>query len=133
MKKIDDVIARESVDAKAIRVYTGKLMKEIDSSIERGENPHIYIQKTYNKKRRTPEIQIVLMGEHHIEDISYPKSDPQTWVSFGEIVFSLEGAEQFIDYFKNVVRTPVKEDLVTIKAREVLITFWKLRTKKVKK
>lgn len=133
MKKIDEVIARETVDAKAIRVYTGQLMKEVDSSKERGENPHLYIQRTYNEKRRLPEIQIVLMGKHHIEDLNYFNSDPKKWKSFGEIVLSVEDAEQFADKLKKVV--PVHEEIlkamtVEMPARKVeraIVTFWKRR------
>lgn len=136
VKKIDRVMARESVDVKAIRVYTGKLMKEIDSSTERGENPHIYIQRTYNEKRRLPEIQIVLMGEHHIEPLSYFTCDPRKWSSFGAIVLSLEGAEQFVDKLKKVAPGPGAEEEIlkamTIemparKAERTIITFWKPR------
>ncbi len=126
-KKLDSLIAREKVDAKAIRVYFGKIRKEIASSIEREENPHVYIDKTFNEKRGVHEIRIMLMGERHMEDLSYFTSDPEKWKSFGAITLSLIAAERFIDALKNVVHAPVKETLMTIEAGEVLVTFWKPR------
>lgn len=135
MKKIDKVMARESVDVKAIRIYTGKLMKEIDSSTERGENPHIYIQRTYNEKRRLPEIQIVLMGEHHIEPLFYFTGDPRTWRSFGAIVLSEDAAGEFLNKLRKIVPIPVNEAKELLKPfvygekapGKELVTFWKPR------
>jgi biotin carboxylase len=140
MKKLDKVIAREKTGAKAIRIYTGKLMKEIDSSKERGENPHLYVQKTYNEKRHCVEIQVVLMGEHHIEPLSYFVTDPKIWRSFGEIVLSIEDADRFADKLKKIIHVPIKEakEIIKVmkamtvemplrKAKRVLVTFWKPR------
>lgn len=127
MKKLDKVIARGEVGAKAIRLYSGKLMKNINSSIERGENPFLYIQSTYNAKRGITEIQIVLMGDHHIEDLNYPRSDPTRWKSFGHIVLSRDQAEKMIEITRNVVGIPSKRALKTIKgAGKVLVTFSKI-------
>ncbi len=126
-KRVDKVLAREGVDAKAIRLYSGKLMKNINSSIERGEEPFLYIQATYNDKRRIPEIQIVLMGEHHIEDLHYYQSDPKRWKSLGHIVLSMDQAEKMIEAIRNVVGVPSKRALKTIKgAEKVLVTFSKI-------
>ena len=136
MKKVDKVIARETVDAKAIRIYSGKLMKEVDSSKERGENPHLYIQRTYNEKRRLPELQIVLMGKHHIEDLNYFNSDPKKWNSFGAIILSLEDAERFADKLKKVIPVHDSEEgflkAMTVEipapnAKRAIVTFWKRR------
>lgn len=140
MKKIDRIIARETVDAKAIRVFSGKILKEVDSSKERGENPHLYVQKTYNEKRRLPEIQIVLMGEHHIEDLNYFNSDPRKWTSFGAIILSVEDAEQLAEKLKKVI--PAHEEILKAmtmrvrvsgammpgrKAKRAIVTLWKRR------
>ena len=131
VEKLDKVIAREKVEARAIAVYTGELMKQIISSRERGEDPGLLIQKTWNEKRRVPEVQFVFMGKHHLEDLTYFQKHPREWVAFGQIVLSPEAAVEMVDKIKKVASVPIKEPLVVVKVlraakvSKVLVTFWK--------
>lgn len=103
--KVEKPIEKRYTDVKAIRVYIAELMKNINSTIERGENPYLLIKKAHSLKRGVNEIEIVFMGskEKHIEELTYFKKHPKDWTSWGEIVLSTEQAEEFIEALKAVL------------------------------
>jgi len=91
--KVDYVLARERLPVKCICAYSGKTGLSLYSSVERGEDPQLFIQKTTNEKRGE-EVQVVLMGPFHVEELEYFKKDPKDWKSFGHIVMSVGQAKQ---------------------------------------
>jgi hypothetical protein len=92
--KVEPAIAKERQEVQAIRVYPSKLMKEIDSSIERGEQPVLMLKKEFSKTRKVDEFSFVFLGPYHIENIDHPQKDPSTWNSFGEIYMTIPQALQ---------------------------------------
>lgn len=91
--KVEPPIKRDFVKIKAIRVYIPELRKEVDSSIEKGESPSLLVKATFSKKRNENEIEVVFIGERHIEDLKYYKKDPNEWKTWGIIVLSPETAK----------------------------------------
>ena len=108
--KVEKPIKKRYIDVKAIRVYIAELMKNINSTIERGETPYLLIKKAYSPKREVNEIEIVFMGskQKHIEELTYFKKHPSQWPSWGEIVLSLKQARDFIENLKDVVEAKEK-------------------------
>jgi len=69
------------------------LLKEIASSVERGEKPQVLLLKTWNEKRRLWEVQIITIApQHRIEEVSYATKAPSTWRSIGQQVLTPEAA-----------------------------------------
>jgi len=82
---------RRTLGVKAIRVYIPELLKEVDSSIERDENPSILVKKIVRRspgRENLPEIELVFKGSRHLEDLRYYSKDPSTWITWGEIYLS---------------------------------------------
>lgn len=100
--KLDKITRRAGiVGAKAIRVYLPELMKEVNSSIEKGEYPYLWIIKKFNKKRGI-EIEISLWGQRHIENLSYFLTHPSEWnpYRYGYIIFSPDSALELSSHLK---------------------------------
>ena len=92
---MDREIAKASIPAKAVRFYSGKLLKEIAASIEHGETPQLLLLKTWNQKGGIWEVQIIAIApKHRIEEVSYATKDPRTWRSTGQIVLTPEAAKR---------------------------------------
>jgi len=93
--KLDQEIARARIPVKAARFYSGRLLKEIAASIEKGEKPELLLLKTWNQKRGIWEVQIIAIApKHRIEEVSYATKDPATWRSTGQIVLTPEAARR---------------------------------------
>jgi hypothetical protein len=107
--KVEPAIAREPQKVQAIRVYPGKLMKEIDSTIESGETPGLIVKKELSKTRKVEEISLVFTGPYHIEDLNYFQKDPATWHTFGEIYMTPTQALQLAEKIKIVVKARAGE------------------------
>ena len=105
--KVEPAIGKGYIDVKAIRVYLSELMKEVNSTIERGEKPRLLIKKTYSPKRGVNEFEFVFMGtesERHIEELTYFKKHPKTWRTWGEIVLSPVEVEDFIKLLQDLLK-----------------------------
>jgi len=108
--KVEPAIAREPQKVQAIRIYPSKLMlKEIDSSVERGEKPGLIVKKEFSKKRKVEEVSLVFTGPYHIEDLNYFQTDPATWTTFGEIYMTPTQALQLAEKIKRIVKAPAGE------------------------
>lgn len=105
--KVEKAIGKGYIDAKAIRVYVSELMKEVNSTIERGEKPRLLIKKTFSPKRGVNEFEFVFMGtesERHIEELTYFKKNPETWKTWGEIVLSPDEVEDLIKLLQDLLK-----------------------------
>jgi hypothetical protein len=107
--KVEPAIARDHQKVQAIRVYPGKLMKEIDSTIESGETPRLIVKKEFSKSRKVEEVSLVFLGPYHIEDLNYFQTDPATWSTFGEIYMTPPQALQLAEKIKRIVKAPAGE------------------------
>ena len=108
--KVEPAIAREPQKVQAIRIYPSKVMlKEIDSSVERGEKPGLIVKKEFSEKRKAEEVSLVFTGPYHIEDLNYFQTDPATWHTFGEIYMTPAQALQLAEKIKRIVRAPAGE------------------------
>lgn len=89
--KVEEPLIRRTLGVKAIRVYVPELMKEIDSSIERDEDPGLIVKKIVRRslgREGLPEIELVFMGRRHIEELNYYSKDPGNWVIWGALYLS---------------------------------------------
>jgi hypothetical protein len=103
--KVEPAIARKHQKVQAIRVYPSKvLMKEIDSSVERGETPGLIVKKEFSKTRKVEEVSLVFTGPYRLEDLNYFQKDPNTWTTFGEIYMTPAQALQLAENIKHVVK-----------------------------
>lgn len=103
-KKLDRVLKKLGLtNVQCVRIYDTELMKLIISSRERGEEPQILVLKTFNEKRGE-EIQLIFLGKHHVEDLSYFTLNPKKWNSkrFGYSVLTLEQAVEFGEILSQV-------------------------------
>jgi hypothetical protein len=107
--KVEPPIARDHQKVQAIRVYVGKLMKEIDSTIERGERPSLIVKKEWSPTRKTVEFSLVFVGPYHIDDLNYYQKDPATWTTFGEIYMTPSQAAELTEKIKQVLKAPERE------------------------
>jgi len=107
--KVEPAIAKDHQKVQAIRVYPGKLMKEIDSTIESGETPRLIVKKEFSKSRKVEEVSLVFLGPYHIEDLNYFQTDPATWPTFGEIYMTLVQAADLADKIKRILNAPARE------------------------
>lgn len=146
--KLDKIIKYGGeVGVKAHRLYGSILkeqLKEIDSSIERGEQPKITVFRKYNEKRDIEEINVVLEGKSHVEDLTYFKIHPSQWNAerLGYSILSPKQAERFIHVIFRVLpeekngKKKVKwlktyewralPSLEFLKSQKVEIAFWKI-------
>jgi hypothetical protein len=105
--KVERAIGKGYIDVKAIRVYLSELMKEINSTIERGEKPRLLVKKTYSSKRGVNEFEFVFIGtesERHLEELTYFKKHPKTWTTWGEIVLSPEEVKGLIKLLQDLLK-----------------------------
>ena len=104
--KVEKALRKERIPVEAIRVYLPEFMKEINSTVERGEAPVLLIKRTVREKTNKPEVEIVFIGtikERHVEDIRYARSDPRRWKSWGLIVLTLEQAKKFHEFLEKIL------------------------------
>jgi len=93
--RVEKALKKRCSKVQAIRVYVSELMKEIDSTVERGEHPYLLIKRTVRQKTGEREVEMVFMGsaeERHIEPLNYYQSNPKDWKSWGDIIFTIEQA-----------------------------------------
>ena len=104
--KIETPIKKEIANVEAIRVYLPEFMKEVNQTTERGEYPRLLIKRTVREKTQESEIEIVFKGsvkERHVEDLNYFRKHPLEWVTWGEIVLTIEQAQTLISVLKEMV------------------------------
>lgn len=92
--KVVPAIKRYLIDIDAIRIYLPEIKKEVDCTRESGEKPRILVKLT---NRGAGEVEIVFLGNFHVEDLCYYRKDPKTWVSRGFIVLNLDQLHQLVD------------------------------------
>lgn len=122
-KKLDRVLKVFGfTNVECIRAYNTTIEKLIISSRERGEQPRLLVVRTFNEKRGE-EIQIVFVGKHHVEDLSYFKSNPKFWNSerFGYVVLT---PQEFVDLRDIMNKVDVKFEIEFPEAKHY---FWFLR------
>ena len=122
-KKLDKVLKTFGfVNAECVRAYNTDIQKLIISSREREEEPQLLVVRTHNEKRGE-EYQIVFLGRHHVEDLTYFKSNPKFWNSerFGYIVLT---PQEFVDLRDIMNKVDVKFEIEFPEAKKY---FWVLR------
>jgi hypothetical protein len=118
--KVEKAIALEHVPkVDAIRIFAGRTGLEIDSTTERGHRPALLIKKIRRESTGKVEIEIVMMGDYHVEPLTYYKKDPETWPSFADIILtplqSRELAEKILRLLKAPAREPAQTQLLSVK------------------
>ncbi len=103
--KVEKPIKKGYIDVKAIRVYITELMKNINSTVERGEKPYLLVKKAYSPKRGENEIEMVFMAskQKHIEELTYFRKHPSQWPSWGEIVWSEQQIRDLIKLLNDLL------------------------------
>jgi hypothetical protein len=73
---------------KAIRVWVADYNIELDSTLERNHNPQIMV-KRITRDYGDKELELVLSGDYHIENLTYFRKPKSEWVTFGAIYLTL--------------------------------------------
>ena len=122
--KVEPPIAKDHQKVQAIRVYPGKLMKEIDSTTESGETPSLMVKKEFSEKRKADEVSLVFKGLYHIEDLNYYEKDPATWSTWGEIYLTPAQALQLAEKIKHIAKAPAGEpgQTVLVKVADMVVS-----------
>ena len=105
--KVEEPIIKQIIDVEATRVYIPELMKEINSTTERGEHPKLLTKLTKREKTGKHEVEIVFLGginQRHIEELSYYGKHPMTWKTWGEIVLTLNQAKELVQFLSEIVQ-----------------------------
>ena len=103
-KKLDKVLEVLGLtNIQCNRIYDTDLTLLLISSSEKGEEPQILVVRTMNEKRGE-EIQLVYLGKHHVEDLTYFKSNPKNWNAkrFGYSVLTPIQAKKLGDILSQV-------------------------------
>lgn len=111
--KVEKPIKRQIIDVQAIRAYIPELMKEINSCVERGEQPKLLVKRTLRAKTQTPEIEIVFYGDarqRHIEALTYFTKPPEQWTTWGEIVLTLEETKRLKEFLEELLQNAEKSN-----------------------
>jgi len=61
-----------------------------------------------------PEIEIVMMGDYHVEPLTYYKKAPEAWSSFGDIILTLPQARELAEKILRLLKTPAREPTQTL-------------------
>lgn len=104
--RVEKPLKKELANVEAIRIYLPELMKEIDQTVEKGENPKLLIKRTRRQKTGKREIEVVFMGstkERHVEDLSYFEKNPKNWTTWGLIALTPEQAKALIKALQEMV------------------------------
>jgi hypothetical protein len=113
--KVEPAIAVERVpNVGAIRIFAGQTGLEIDSTTERGHHPSLLVKKIRRESTGRVEIEIVMKGDYHVEPLSYYKTKPETWSTFGEIYLTPAQATELADKIKIVVKARADESTQTL-------------------
>ena len=118
--KVEHSIRKEILrGVSAIRIYPSELMKEINSTIERGEKPRLLIKIYDREKTGEPEVTLVFCGARHFEPPSYWQKNPKDWVTWGEIVLPKEGAKDFVLLLLQMLEAPAEQIKALSEARGI--------------
>jgi hypothetical protein len=100
--KVAPPIARKFLDIKAIRLYPkiDGFVRNVNSTVERGEKPQLLLKAAYSPRRLDYEIEIACLGRYHVERLEYWKKNPEDWLSFGEFVFSPDQGRELAETLK---------------------------------
>ena len=104
--KVADAMEKIDLPVDSIRVYIPELMKEIDSSVERGEIPRIRVKKDFRISTKRNEITLIFLGkqnERHVEELTYFSKQPKDWSSWGTIIMSVEQARNLKEALNEIV------------------------------
>jgi hypothetical protein len=80
------------VSCKCISLYPSRLECMLYSSIEKEEYPKLFVKRVWNDRLKTYEIEVVFLGNYHLEKPSYFRKPKKDWVSFGAFVLSPQQA-----------------------------------------
>ena len=89
--KVLKPIVRIELPVKSFRLYIKELGKELDSSIERNESPRLLVKKVERNclgRSGEKEIELVMMGDYHLENLNYYQKPLKEWKTFGAIYLS---------------------------------------------
>lgn len=94
IEKVEEFIQRKFMKVKGIRLYPKikGTIYNVNSTVERKEKPTLLSKLAWSHSRDQLEIEIVFMGQYHVEELAYFKKPPDQWSSWGEIVLSLDQA-----------------------------------------
>jgi len=90
--KVLKAIEKGSVPCKAISLYPNRLEVMLYSSVERDEFPKLLVKRVRNERLNAMEIEVVFVGDYHLEKPTYFKKPQRDWVSFGALILSPQQA-----------------------------------------
>ena len=113
--KVEKAIAKEYMsNIEAIRIFPGRAAFEIDSTSEHGHRPGLLIKRIRRERTGKSEIEILMMGDYHVESLTYYKKDPETWPSFGDIILTLSQAHELAEKILRLLKTRADEPTQTL-------------------
>jgi hypothetical protein len=92
--KVLQPIEKGTVSCKCIASYPSRLEYVLYSSVEKNEYPKLFVKRVWNDRLNCVEIEVVFVGDYHLEKLAYLKKPKSEWVSFGSFVLSPDQAKQ---------------------------------------
>lgn len=92
--KVLKAIKKDYIPCKCISLYPSRLEFMLYSSIEKDEYPNLLIKRVWNDRLKTMEIEVVFLGDYHLEKPTHFKKPKSEWVSFGALILSPQQARQ---------------------------------------
>jgi len=92
--KVLKALQKGYIPCKAISLYPSRLEAMLYSSIERDEFPKLLIKRVWNDRLKVHEIEVVFLGDYHLEKPAYFKKPKEDWVSFGALILNPQQARE---------------------------------------
>ena len=92
--KVLQPLEKSTLACKCIALYPSRLECMLYSSVEKNEYPKLFVKRVLNDRLHCAEIEVVFMGNYHLEKPAYFKKPKSEWVSFGSFVLSPQQAKQ---------------------------------------
>jgi len=92
--RVLEALEKGKIQCKAISLYPSCLHSVLYSSVERNESPTLLVKRVWNDRLEDFEIEIVFLGDYHMEKPTYLKKPRREWISFGNFVLTPSQAEE---------------------------------------
>ena len=76
----------------AIKLYPSCSKEIVYSSIEKNEEPKLLVKRVWNERLKVFEVEVVFLGNYHVEKLAYNKKPKLEWISFAEFILTPEEA-----------------------------------------
>lgn len=96
--KVLQALEKSILPCKCIALYPTPLEDVLYSSVEKKEYPKLLVKRVLNDRLNCAEIEVVFVGNYHLEKPAYFKKPKSEWASFGSFVLNPQQAKQLGEF-----------------------------------